>query len=714
MSFVFVEPQIMAAFAANLSNIGSALTAANATAAASTTGVLAAAADEVSQGIAALFSENAAGYQQISAQVAASYERFVQAVTSGANAYAAAELGTAQALVNGLAAPTLSLEGFAELYGGFTANLVNAELSFNQALVGGEVALRQAIFGSGNALSAAVDSGLNVANSFIEAGQTAINTLLGAQVPANFASSLAVDSSLDANLGLGGLTGSFNAALNGFGAQLNAALSGNLSAALPDLAVLVQAGNSLGANINAGLNSLVQTGGALANNFISNINALTQTGGSLSAIFGGDLSSLGAQLNGALNAALSGNLNLGLPDLPALGATLVADFNSAVAGFGINLPALNASLNTALNGLLAGDLDLGLVLPPLPTFESVTANLTAGLNNLATSFNLSLPALAANINGALGPLGAQFNAALTGALSGDTAGLSALVNGLATLPTTGIAGLEQIQSGILANLVVNELAFNASLVANEQALVSALLGPGALLGPVGYAFNAGNLFLGTGEQLLNAVVGAPGVDLTGSLLFNPALTLGGGFTPVGGLTGVVQQLLSLNAALGGAPGLDAALMTQLGLTPAALEALANAQLAFNANLVANEQALQLSIFGTGGALNGALNNAFNGLNLAFVGLPQTVINALIGVPATDVTGSLLVSATGDVFGGVTAGGLLGALEQKFLFDGAVLSNLFTPIQVVLNGDLPGVLANINAVLTGQVTVGGNVEADLGD
>ncbi|OBK96363.1 hypothetical protein A5645_01405 [Mycobacterium asiaticum] len=709
MSFVFVEPQIMAAFATNLSNIGSALTAANATAAASTTGVLAAAADEVSQGIAALFSENAAGYQQISAQVVASYERFVQAVTSGANAYAAAELGTAQALVNGLAAPTLSLEGFAEAYAGFTANLVNAELSFNQALVGGEVALRQALFGSGNALSAAVDSGLNVANSFVGAGQTALNTLLGAQVPANFASSLAVDSSLDANLGLGGLTGSFNAAFNGFGANLNAALSGNLSAALPDLNVLVQAGNALGANINAGLNSLVQTGGALANNFISNINALTQTGGSLSAIFGGDLSSLGAQLNAALNAALSGNLNLGLPDLPALGATLVADFNSALAGFGFNLPALGASLNTALNGLLAGDLDLGLVLPPLPTFESVTANLTAGLNNLAGSFNLNLPALAANINGALGPLGAQLNAALTGALSGDTTGFNALINTLAGLPTTGVAGLEQIQSGILANLVVNELAFNASLVANEQALVSALLGPGAVLGPVGYAFNAGNLLLGTGEQLLNAVVGAPTVNLTGSLLFNGALPLGGGLAPVGGLTGVVQQLLSLSGALSGAPGLDAALLAQLGLTPTALQALVNSQLAFNANLVANEQLLQLSLFGTTGALNGALNNAFTALNLAFVSTPQLIINALIGAPVVPaLTTGLLLSTTGDVFGGVTAGGLLGALEQKFLFDGAFLSNLFAPVQVTLTGGLPSLLANINAALTGQVTVNGSV------
>ncbi len=122
MSFVFVEPQTMSAFAADLSGIGSALGAANAAAAASTTDVLAAAADEVSVQIAALFSQNAAGYQQISAQVATSYERFVQAVTAGAGAYAATEAGAAQALSGLLAAPAAPLDIFAGLNAALTAN----------------------------------------------------------------------------------------------------------------------------------------------------------------------------------------------------------------------------------------------------------------------------------------------------------------------------------------------------------------------------------------------------------------------------------------------------------------------------------------------------------------------------------------------------------------------------------------------------------------
>jgi hypothetical protein len=127
------------------------------------------------------------------------------------------------------------------------------------------------------------------------------------------------------------------------------------------------------------------------------------------------------------------------------------------------------------------------------------------------------------------------------------------------------------------------------------------------------------------------------------------------------------------------------LLTQLGLTPTGLQALVNTQLAFNANLVANEQALQLAIFGTSGALNGAVNNALNGLNLLLVGTPQVAVNALLGAPPVDLTGPLLVSTPTDVFGGVTAGGLLGAVEQKFLFDAAILSNLGLPLQLALTG-----------------------------
>ena len=61
MSYLVVAPEFLASAATDLSNIGSALSAANA--AAPMTGILPAAADEVSAGIAHLFSQHAAGYQ---------------------------------------------------------------------------------------------------------------------------------------------------------------------------------------------------------------------------------------------------------------------------------------------------------------------------------------------------------------------------------------------------------------------------------------------------------------------------------------------------------------------------------------------------------------------------------------------------------------------------------------------------------------------------
>ena len=62
MSYVVAVPEIVASAASDLSNIGSAVTAAHAAAAAPTTGVMAAAGDEVSEAIASLFSGHAQAY----------------------------------------------------------------------------------------------------------------------------------------------------------------------------------------------------------------------------------------------------------------------------------------------------------------------------------------------------------------------------------------------------------------------------------------------------------------------------------------------------------------------------------------------------------------------------------------------------------------------------------------------------------------------------
>jgi hypothetical protein len=107
MSLLLAVPEALVAAASDVAGIGSTLSMANAAAAAPTTGVLAAAADEVSTQVAALFSQHAHGYQQLSARAAAFHQQFVQAMTTSASSYMAAEADVAQTLVNGPAQAVL-------------------------------------------------------------------------------------------------------------------------------------------------------------------------------------------------------------------------------------------------------------------------------------------------------------------------------------------------------------------------------------------------------------------------------------------------------------------------------------------------------------------------------------------------------------------------------------------------------------------------------
>jgi len=573
MSFVFAMPEIMATAASDLTGIGSTVSAANAAAAGSTTSLLAAGADDVSAAIAAMFGAHGQAYQALSAQAEQFHAQFVNAMNSATAAYAGAEAANLQAVLGGSLA----------------TNLVGAELAFNGSLVANESALAQAVGsvsgGVNGGVAGALNSGFNSFNLAVGTGEQFVNTLVGAQVPVNFSSSLA-------------LGGSFQTP------QLGVNLSG-----------LVQSGQSLVGNFNGALN--------------------------------GALNGLGTQLSGAL----SGNLGGGVAALSAL----------------------------------------------VPSGGSLMGNINAGLSGLSGSLGATIPAWAGSFNANLTALGAQVNAAVTGAANGNFSGLRALVDTAAALPNVSVAQLGQLQSGMLTGLVNAELGFNQALVADELALETALFGSGtALNGAVNYGFNAANLLFGTGEQLVNAVVGAPApASFAGSLILGGSVE---GGVPTGGLVGVAQQLLSLNAALGG-PAIDASLLQQLGLTPAGLAGMLNSQLAFNANLLATEMALQQGIFGTNSALNGAANHAFNMVNFV-IGAGEQSVDALLGVPTpATFTGSLLATGGGDVFGGVTTGGLLGALEQKFLMDGAFLSMFGVPVQWTLDGNLEG-------MLTGTVTGGG--------
>ncbi|OBI82314.1 PE domain-containing protein [Mycobacterium sp. 1245805.9] len=98
MSAVLVVPEILETAAADVSRIGSAVTAGNLVAAIPTTELAAAGADEVSAAIAALFGAHAQDYQAAAARATTYYEQFVRTLSTAAASYAATEAASAASL----------------------------------------------------------------------------------------------------------------------------------------------------------------------------------------------------------------------------------------------------------------------------------------------------------------------------------------------------------------------------------------------------------------------------------------------------------------------------------------------------------------------------------------------------------------------------------------------------------------------------------------
>ncbi|WP_139801831.1 PE family protein, partial [Mycobacterium angelicum] len=114
MSFVIAAPGTMGSAAAGLTDIGSALSAANAAAAARTTGLLAAAEDEVSAAVAAFFGTYGRGYQALSQQAMTFHDQFVRAIAGGGDMYAVAEAASNNSMLGLLDlvnAPTMAAVG---------------------------------------------------------------------------------------------------------------------------------------------------------------------------------------------------------------------------------------------------------------------------------------------------------------------------------------------------------------------------------------------------------------------------------------------------------------------------------------------------------------------------------------------------------------------------------------------------------------------------
>jgi broad specificity phosphatase PhoE len=106
MSFVLVAPDMLETAAADVAQIGSAVSAGNLAAAIPTTEVAAAGADEVSAAITALFRAYAQEYRAAAAQAATYHQQFVRTLSAAAASYAGTEATIATSMQGALGAVT--------------------------------------------------------------------------------------------------------------------------------------------------------------------------------------------------------------------------------------------------------------------------------------------------------------------------------------------------------------------------------------------------------------------------------------------------------------------------------------------------------------------------------------------------------------------------------------------------------------------------------
>lgn len=497
MSFVFADAELLTAAATDLANIGSTISTASTTAASATTSVLPPALDEVSASIAALFGAHGQAYQQVSTQLAVFHDQFVRTLKSGAVAYVGSEAANVSAMLSG--GPAL-LEQAGQVEAGLTVDLARAEFAFNESLVTGETALGQAVAGANAALGGMLNAGFKVANSLVYVGEQLVNTLAGVQVAPDLSASLLVGGS--GGLGdLSGLVATGGTLVTG----LHGGYTGLLQAVVPGpvRAVLTGSSDSLLQHI---AHAEVVLGSGIVNGELAINHALVDGEMALQqAVFGTD-------------AALNGVVNNGFGMVNSLVGTGEQFINTVL---GAPVPdSFYSSL--AVGGSLEGEAQLGGIAGAITHELMLDANLI-GLTG-----------------GALTPVLAT--------LGVDPTPMQAFL----AAPAGLVAQLEHGLTGFNATLIGAELDFNSRLVAGEMGLERAVFGTnGAVNGVIDRVFNMGNLALGTGEQFVNTVLGAPApAD------FYAQLMIGGDgqvFSDghVGGVLGAVQQKLMLDTQLVG-------------------------------------------------------------------------------------------------------------------------------------------------------------------
>ena len=122
MAYLTTQPQIMATAAADVEEVGSAISAARAAAGSRITALLAPAADEVSAAVTKLFGAYGDAYQAVLKQAAAFHGEFTRALAAAGNAYANAERANAAAISQQLANAVAPIDADLTLIFGPTGN----------------------------------------------------------------------------------------------------------------------------------------------------------------------------------------------------------------------------------------------------------------------------------------------------------------------------------------------------------------------------------------------------------------------------------------------------------------------------------------------------------------------------------------------------------------------------------------------------------------
>lgn len=152
MTYLSVQPQLVAAAAADAATIGVAIREARAAAAGPTTAVAAAATDEVSVAAARLFSAVAQESQMVLGQAAVFPREFTRALAAAERAYTAAETANAAAMSTALENLTNPVQTLlmAPRNGGSGPGVVSGSGAFSELMLAGRVALMMG--GTGNPL----------------------------------------------------------------------------------------------------------------------------------------------------------------------------------------------------------------------------------------------------------------------------------------------------------------------------------------------------------------------------------------------------------------------------------------------------------------------------------------------------------------------------------------------------------------------------------